>query len=140
MTAATFTSTGRGKAGPEEQFIDVPEEDTKEDLPLVLEDAKKQPKEGEPGASKSKGKKPVQATEGAEAPPEETPPGPKPTEPHTDPTPTGPQPGTSKAPAEDPTQAPTTNPPCPQPQTPTKMNPQLPPSMSRCTKQQAKNG
>ena len=56
MTAATFTSTGRGKAGPEEQFRDAPEEDTEEDLPLVLEDAKQQPKEGKPGASKSKGK------------------------------------------------------------------------------------
>ena len=39
MTAATFTGTGRGKAGPEEQFIDALEEDTKEDFPLVLEDA-----------------------------------------------------------------------------------------------------
>ena len=45
MTAATFTGTGRGKAGPEEQFRDAPEEDTEEDLPLVLEDAEKQPKE-----------------------------------------------------------------------------------------------
>ena len=110
MTAAPFTGTGRGKTGPEEQFIDAPEEDTEEDFPLVLEDAKKQPKEGKPGASKSKGKKLAQATEGAEAPPEETPPGPKPTEPHTDPAPTGPQPGTSKAPTEDPTQAPTDEP------------------------------
>ena len=49
----------------------------------------------------------MQATEGAEAPPEETPPDPKPTKPHTDPVPTEPQPGTSKAPTEDPTQAPT---------------------------------
>ena len=56
MTAATFTGMGRGKAGPEEQYMDAPEVDTKEDLPLVLEDAKKQPKEGKPGASKSKGK------------------------------------------------------------------------------------
>ena len=107
MTAATFTGTGRGKAGPEEQFRDAPEEDTEEDLPLVLEDAEKQPKEGKPGASKSKGKKLAQATEGAEAPPEETPPDPKPTKPHTDPAPAEPQPGTSKAPTEDPTQAPT---------------------------------
>ena len=105
--AATFTGMGRGKAGPEEQFIDAPEEDTEEDLPLVLEDAKKQPKEGKPGASKSKGKKLAQATEGAEAPPEETPPDPKPTKPQTDPAPAEPQPGTSKAPTEDPTQAPT---------------------------------
>ena len=110
MMAATFTSMGRGKAGPEEQFIDAPEEDTKEDFPLVLEDAEKQPKERKPGASKSKGKELAQAAEGAEAPPEETPLGPKPTEPHTDPAPTGPQPGTSKAPTEDPTQAPTDEP------------------------------
>ena len=48
----------------------------------------------------------MQATEGAEAPPEETPPDPEPTKPHTDPAPTEPQPGTSKAPTEDPTQAP----------------------------------
>ena len=104
---ATFTGTGRGKAGPEGQFRDVPEEDTKEDLPLVLEDAVQQPKEGKQGASKSKSKKLAQATEGAEAPPEGTPPDPKPTKPHTDPAPTEPQPGTSKAPTEDPTQAPT---------------------------------
>ena len=110
MTTAMFTGTGRGKAAPEEQFIDAPEVDTEEDRPLVLEDAVKKPKEGKQGASKSKGKKPVQATEGAEAPPEETPPDPKPTEPHTDPAPTEPQAGTSKAPAEGRTQAPTDKP------------------------------
>ena len=107
MTTATFTSKGRGKAGPEGQFRDALEEDTEEDLSLVLEDAVQQPKEGKQGASKSKGKKLVQATEGAEAPPEETPPDTKPTKPHTDPAPTEPKPGTSKAPTEDPTQAPT---------------------------------
>ena len=110
MTAATFTCTGRGKAGPEEQYMDAPEVDTEEDLPLVLEDAEKQPKEGKPGASKSKGKQLAQAAEGAEAPPEETPPDPKPTKPHTDPAPVDPQPGTSKAPTKDPTQAPTDDP------------------------------
>ena len=110
MTTATFTGTGRGKAAPERQFIDAPEVDTEEDLPLVLEDAVKKPKEGKQGASKSKGKKPAQATEGAEAPPEETPPDPKPPEPHTDPAPTEPQPGTSKSPTKDPTQAPTDEP------------------------------
>ena len=110
MTAATFTGTGRGKAGPEEQYMDALEVDTKEDLPLVLEDAEKQPKEGKPGASKSKGKQLAQAAEGAEAPPEETPPDPKPTKPHTDPAPADPQPGTSKAPTKDPTQAPTDDP------------------------------
>ena len=56
MTAATFIGMDRGKTGPEEQFRDAPEEDTEEDLPLVLEDAKQQPREGKPGASKSKGK------------------------------------------------------------------------------------
>ena len=85
--AATFTGTGRGKAGPEEQYMDTPEVDTEEDLPLVLEDAEKQPKEGKPDASKSKGKQLAQAAEGAEAPPEETPPDPKSTKPHTDPSP-----------------------------------------------------
>ena len=125
---------------PEGQFIDAPEVDTEEDLPLVLEDAVKKPKEGKQGASKSKGKKPAQATEGAEAPPEETPPDPKPTEPHTDPAPTEPQPGTSKAPNEDPTQAPTNEPEKPAATNPMRMNPQLPPSMLRHTKQQAKNG
>ena len=105
MTTATFTGTGRGKAGPEGQFRDAPEEDTEGDLPLVLEDAVQQPKKGKQGASKSKGKKLVQTTEGAEAPPEETPPDPKPTKPHTDPAPTEPRPGTSKAPTEDSTQA-----------------------------------
>ena len=140
MMAATFTGMGRGKAGPEEQFRDAPEEDTKEDLPLVLEDAEKQPKEGRLGASKSKGKKKVQATEGAEAPPEETPLDPKPTKPQTDPAPTEPQLGTSKAPTEDPTQAPTDIPPSPPPQTPTKMNHHLPPSMLGRTRQKAKIG
>ena len=84
----------------------------------MLEDADKQPKEGKQGASKSKGKKLAQATEGAEAPPEEIPPDPESTqaptnestEPHTDPAPTEPRPGTSKAPAEDPPQAPTDKP------------------------------
>ena len=75
----------------------------------MLEDAEP-PKEGEPGTSKSKAKTGVpQATEGAEAPPEETP---------LDPNPTNPQPSTSKDPTEapaefppeDPTQATTQDP------------------------------
>ena len=111
MMAATFTGTGRGEAGPEEQFRDAPGEDTKDsiDLPKVLEDAE-QPKEGKPGTSKSKGKhlgdQLAQATEGAEAPPEETL-DPNPTKPHTDPAPVDPQPGTSKAPTQAPTKDPT---------------------------------
>ena len=114
MTAATFTGMGRGKAGPEEQFRDATGEDTKEEFPLVLEDAEQQPKEDKPGASKSKGKQlgdqPTQATEGAEAPPEETPLDPDPTKPHTDPAPVDPQPGISKAPTKDPTQTAAKNP------------------------------
>ena len=105
MAMARFTGTGRGKAGPEEQFQDAPGEDTEDsqDFPKVLEDAE-QPKEGELGTSKSKGKtsdQPAQATEGAEAPPEETLPVPNPTDP---------QPGTSKDPTEVPTEAPTEDP------------------------------
>ena len=109
MAAATFTGTGRGRGEPEEQFRDTLGEDTEDsqDFLMVLEDAD-QPQEGEPSTSKSEGKtgKPAaQATEGAEAPPEETPP---------DPNPIDPQPDLSKetpeapveAPTEDPTQAP----------------------------------
>ena len=110
MTAATFTGTGRGKAGPEEQFRDAPEEDTEEDLPLVLEDTQQQPKEGKRCASKSKGKQLAQAAEGAEAPPEETPLDPDTTKPPTGPAPVDPQPGTSKALTGDPTQAPIDDP------------------------------
>ena len=71
--------------------------------PRVLEDADR-PKEAEPSTSKSEGKtgKPAaQATEGAEAPPEETPP---------DPNPVDPQPGTSKETPEAPVEAPTEDP------------------------------
>ena len=129
MTAATFTGMGRGKAGPEEQFRDAPGEDTVENFPLVLEDAE-QPKEGKPGASKSKGKQlgdqPAQAAEGAEAPPEETPLDPNPTKPHTDPAPVDPQPGTSKTPTGDPTQAPTNDPTQPAAKNPDKDEPPAP--------------
>ena len=90
MATAKFNSTGRGKPSPEEQFRDDTEVDTEEDLPLVLEDAVQQPKEGKQGASKSKGKKKVQATKGAEAPPEETPSDPESTKPHTNPAPAEP--------------------------------------------------
>ena len=107
MATETFTGMGRGKAAHEDQFRDDTEVDIEEELPLVLEDAAQKLKEGKQGASKSKGKKKVQAAEGAEAPPEETPLDPETTKPHTDPAPTEPQPGTSKAPAKDPTQAPT---------------------------------
>ena len=139
MTAATFTGMGRGKAGPEEQFRDAPEEDTEEDLPLVLEDAEQQPKEGKPGASKSKDKQLAQATEGAKAPPVETPPDPNPTKPHTDQAPVEPQPGTSKAPTDDPTQALTDDPtqaPTDDPTQPATKNPDKdePPALTKYVK------
>ena len=102
---------------------DTPEEDTKEDLLLVLEDAEQQPREGKPGASKSKGKQLAQAAEGAEAPPEETLPDPDPTKPHMDRTPVDPQSGTSKAPTGDPTQAPTDDPTQPAAKNPDKDEP-----------------
>ena len=126
MTAATFTGTGRGKAGPEEQFRDALGEDPEEEFPLVLKDAE-QPKEGKPRTSKSKSKQlgdqPAQAAEGAEAPPEETPLDPNPTKSHTDPAPVDPQPGTSKAPTGDPTQAPTDDPTQPATKNPDKDEP-----------------
>ena len=131
MMAATFTGMGRGKAGPEEQFIEDPGEDTEEDFPLVLEDAEKQPKEGKQGASKSKDKKLAQTTEGTEASPEETPPDPESTKPHTDPAPTEPQPGTSKAPTKDPTQGPTHEPTKP---TATNLNEDEPPAPTKYVK------
>ena len=112
MSAARFTGMEGSKVDPEEQFRDAPGEDTEDSIefPKVLEDAE-QPKEGKPGTSKTKGKQlgdqPAQATEGAEAPPEETPLDPEPTEPHTNPTPIDPQPGTSKAPTQAPTRDPT---------------------------------
>ena len=84
MAAATFTDRGRGTGDPEEQFVDAPEVDIEdEDLPKVLEDAD-QPMEGKPGTSMSKGQTGetvAQATEEADAPPEETLPDPNPTEP-----------------------------------------------------------
>ena len=82
-----------------------------EDLPKVLEDADK-PKEGEPSTSKSiakEGEAQAQATEGAQAPPEETPPDPTKTTAPT-PAPTDPKPGTSTEPIQDPTQDPAQDP------------------------------
>ena len=133
MATATVTGTGRSKAGPEEQFIDAQGDDTEEDFPLVLEDAQKQPKEGKPGVSKPKGKKPVQAAEGAEAPPEETPSDPESTKPHTEQPLQNPGQAPARLPLRTLPRPPMTNPPCPPPQTQTRMNPQLPPSMLRRT-------
>ena len=61
-----------------------------------------------------------------EAPPEETPPDPESTKLHIDPTPTGPQPGTSKAPPEDPTVAFTNEPTMPAATNPSEDEPPVP--------------
>ena len=88
----------------EEQSRDTPGKDTEDiDLPKVLEDAEP-PKKGKPSTSKSEGKtgeQPAQVTEGAQAPPEETPP---------DPNPTNPQTSTSKDPTKAPAEVPTRDP------------------------------
>ena len=81
----------------------------------------------------------MQATEGAEAPPEETPPDPKPTKPHTAPAPTEPQPGTSKAPSEDPTQAPTNETTQPATRNPNKDEPPAPTKYVRAYKAAGKD-
>ena len=113
----------------------------------MLEDADKQPMEGKQGAGKPKGKKLAQATEGAEAPPEENRPDSESTQAPTDMNPlnhtmTQPLQNPSQVPARllprTPPRPPLTNPPSPPPQTPTKMNHQLPPSMLKHTKQQAR--
>ena len=140
MTAATFTGMGRGKAGPEEQFRDAPEEDTEEDFPLVLEDIEKQPKEGRPGASKSNGKRKRRPQKEQR---------PLLRKPHRIPHPPNhrlTQPlqnlsqGQARLPPRTPPRPPQTKPPSLPPETPTKMNHQLPPSMLWHTRQQAKIG
>ena len=115
--AATFPGRGRGRGDSEEQFTDDPEEVADEDLPKVLEDADKL-KEGEPSTSKFVGKEGQaqaqaqaqgQEAEGAQAPPEETPPDPtKATAPT--PAPTNPKSGTSTDPTQEPTEDPTQDP------------------------------
>ena len=102
---ATATFTGSIKADPEQQFQDIPGEDTEDsqDFPNVLEDAEPQ-EEGETSTSKSDGKTgnpPKQTKGGTDSPPEETLPAPEPTKP---------QPGTSKDPTEAPAKVPTQDP------------------------------
>ena len=104
---ATAKFAGRGRGDPEAQFADDPFDIADEDLPDVLEDADK-PKEGDPSTSKSVGKEGEaqtegQATEGAQAPPEEIPPAPTQA-------PAAPQPGTSTGPTQDPTNDPAQDP------------------------------
>ena len=88
---ATATFSGGTGAEPEEQFWDTPGEDT-EDSQGYGDEATWE--EGEASTSKSEGKKdnPAKQTKGgADAPPEETPPAPEPT---------NPKPGTSTDPTE----------------------------------------
>ena len=137
---ATFTSTGRDKAASEGQFIDAPEVDTEEDLPLVLEDAVKKPKEGKLVKVRPRVKSQRRPQEEQRL---------LLRKPHQIPNPPN---HTLTQPLQNPSQAlarlpprtlprpPPTNPPSLPPQTPMRMNPQLPPSMLRHTKQQAKNG
>ena len=102
MATATFTSGT--KADPEQQFQDAPGEDTEDSQNwLDVKDGATQGK-GETSTSKSEGKTgnaPKHAKGGADAPPEETPPAPEPT---------NPKPGTSKDPTNAPTEAPTQDP------------------------------
>ena len=99
---ATATFTGSTEADPEQQFQDAQGEDTEDsqDWPDYGEEGATQ-EEGKASTSKSEGKTgnlPKQAKGGADAPPEETPPAPEPT---------NPQPGTSKDPTEAPAKIPT---------------------------------
>ena len=140
MTTATFTGMGRGKAGPEEQFIDAPEEDTEEDFPLVLEDAEQQPKKVNKVQVSPRVKRKCRPQKEQR---------PLLRKPHRIPNPpnhrlTQPLQNLSQAqarlPLRTPPRPPRNKPPSPPPQTPTKMNLQLPPIMLGCTRQQAKNG
>ena len=96
MAAARFAGAGRGKGEAEGQFADNPEDIAETD----------KPKGGKPSSSKSVGKEEEtqtqgQATEGAQAPPIGITPAPAPTDP---------QPGTSTAPTQDPTDTPAKDP------------------------------
>ena len=103
MATATFTSGA--SADPEQQFEDAPgkeTEDSQDWLKYSEEEATQE--EGEASTSKSKGKtdNPAKQAKGeADAPPEEIPPAPEPT---------NPKPGTSTYPTNAPTEAPTQDP------------------------------
>ena len=101
---ATARFTGSPEADPEEQPAEAPSEDTEDSQNWP--DWEKEAKQGEgaAGTSKSEGKtgdQPQQAEGGAEAPLEEIPPAPQPTDP---------KPGTSKDPTDAPTEVPTRDP------------------------------
>ena len=102
MATATFTSGAN--ADPEQQFQDAPGEETEDsqDWPKYSEEATQE--EGEESTSKSEGNSgnpAKQAKGGADAPPEETPPAPEPT---------NPKPGTSTDPTNATTEAPIQDP------------------------------
>ena len=113
MATARFTS---GAEAEEQQFTDAAGEDTEDSQTWPDVENPKAAKQEEGETIKSKGKtgdQPMQAEQGAEAPPEENPPAPMPSDP---------KPGTSKestdtstvdpthAPTQDPTQDPTEDP------------------------------
>ena len=115
MAAARFT--GDTEADPEGQYEDAPGEETEasQDWPDLDKEATQG--EGEASPSKSKGTtgdQPKQTEGGAEAPPEETPPAPQPT---------NPKPGTSKEPTDAPAEVPTQDPTETAPQNPDEETP-----------------
>ena len=99
MVTATFTFGA--EADLEQQFQDAPGEETEDSQDWLKYGEEAAQEEGEASTSKSKGKtgdNPKQAEGEAEAPPEENPPVPEPTDP---------KPGTSMDPTDAPTKAPT---------------------------------
>ena len=115
MAAARFA--GGTKADAKEQYEDAPGEDKEDSQDWPDLDKEATQGEGEAGTSKSKGKtgdQPKQAEGGAEAPPEEKPTAPQPTDPKPG-TNKDPTDGPAKVPSQDPTQ---TTPPNPDEETP----------------------
>ena len=97
---ATATFTGGPKAEPQEQPTEAQGEDTEDSQNWPDCEKKAKQGEGTAGTSKSEGKmgdQPQQAERGAEAPLEEIPPAPQPTDP---------KPGTNKDPTDAPTEVP----------------------------------
>ena len=101
---ATATFTGSTNADPEQQFQDTQGKETEDSQDWLEYGEEATQEEGEESTSKSKGNQgnpAKQAKGGADAPPEETPPAPEPT---------NLKPGTSTDPTDAPTEAPTQDP------------------------------
>ena len=113
---ATATFSGSTNADPDQQFRDAPGEDTEDSQEWLKYSEEATQEEGEASTSKSEGKtgNPAkQAKGGADAPPEEIPQAPEPT---------NPKPGTSTDPTDAPTEAPTQDPSQPALQNPNEEN------------------